>query len=82
MDIERIRQFAIKSGFDDVEYVWNWQGYEVYNPVLDLEDGQEPPMIGLPHVILVRGDEIRWSIGDESLAHLHDQIAEKGDDWC
>lgn len=42
-----------------------WNGYSVYIPQYE-----GSPTIGLPYVVFVKGDEVRISTEDESLAYL------------
>lgn len=51
----------------------SWKGYEVYEPVYD-----EPVYIGLPLVILAKGDEVRISTDEESLEYLDYQLKKSG----
>ena len=56
--IEDLGAKSYKKGCD-------WNGYNVYIPVYEGN-----PIIGLPYVILEKGEEIRISTTDESLAYL------------
>jgi hypothetical protein len=67
MNQEDILKFAQKQGYDDIEYLEQWRGYDVYAPLFDTE---ETLFIGLPLVILVKDDMIRMSTGEESLERL------------
>ena len=49
-------------GIVDVKKRDNWNGYQVYEPI----HHQKGAIIGYPFVVLVKGDEIRWSTIDES----------------
>lgn len=72
MTIETITAFAKSQGlygFTAIERRPDWQGYEVYEPVYDEANGQSL-VIGLPYVILVKGETIRLSTPDESLERL------------
>lgn len=66
---EDILKFAQKQGYDNIEYVGEWRGYQVYAPLFDTE---ETLFIGLPLVILVKNDMIRMSTPEESLERLDD----------
>jgi len=59
--------------YTDVEYLCEWRGYQVYDP---LWENKNSAKVGLPYVILVCGETIRWSTEDETYAF----IDEKGDE--
>jgi hypothetical protein len=69
MSQEDILKFAQKQGYDNIEYVEEWRGYQVYAPIFN---SKEMLYIGLPYVILVKDNEIRMSTPDESLERLDD----------
>lgn len=46
----------------------DWNGYNVYDPVF-----LRHVCIGPPYVILVKGDEIRWSTPDEAWESLRER---------
>ena len=50
-----------------------WKGYEVYEPVYDA-----PVYIGLPLVILAKGDEVRIGTVEESREYLDYQLKKSG----
>lgn len=50
-----------------------WKGYEVYEPVYN-----ETMYIGLPLVILAKGDEVRISTDEESREYLDYQLKKSG----
>ena len=56
--IEELGASKYKKGVD-------WNGYQVYIP-----EYKGNPCIGLPYVVLVKGDEVRISTEDESLKYL------------
>ena len=43
----------------------SWNGYEVYVPIYE-----GIPKVGLPYVILVKEEEVRWSTPAESMEYL------------
>lgn len=74
MTIEAITAFAKSQGLYDftaMERQPDWRGYEVYEPVYNEKNG-EGPIIGYPHVVLVKGEAIRLATPDESLERLDD----------
>lgn len=77
MKLEKIKEFASEYGYDDVEYLGEWEGYEVYEPFFS--DG-EFRAIGLPLKILVKGEVIRITEEDEAFALL--DIFEEEDEIC
>lgn len=71
MKQEKVIEFAKKNGYDGAEPCGEWRGYEVYEPTFE-DSGKELAIVGLPLVILVKGEEIRMSTPDESLERLDD----------
>lgn len=65
MTKETINNFAKGKGYYGAEYLKKWNGYECYEPTMDNADG-EPACIGLPLVILVKGETIRMSTIEEA----------------
>lgn len=82
MTIEAIRAFANRQGLFDfisIERRPDWRGYEVYEPVYEEKNGY-PPAIGLPYVILVKGEAIRMSTTNEALEWLADEVKKRPKD--
>ena len=69
MSEEEILKFAKKQGYDEISYLGKWKEYEVYEPMFDYDDTS---FVGLPLIILVKGDEIRMSTPEESLQQIED----------
>jgi len=67
MKIEKIKDFAKQQGYDDVLSIGKWKGFDAYEPVFN---GEEPSFIGVPLLILVKGDSIRMSTVDEAFEQL------------
>lgn len=67
MKIEKVKAFAKKQGYDDVLSIGKWKGFDAYEPVFN---GEEPSFIGVPLLILVKGDSIRMSTVDEAFEQL------------
>lgn len=66
--VEDLGAKSYKKGID-------WNGYNVYIPVYEGN-----PIIGLPYVILEKGEEIRVSTPDESLAYLDYELTKEMSD--
>lgn len=58
---EHINRLAKSEGFDRVEHVGSWNGFELY--VADTDEACE---IGLPQYILADGKAARWADVDET----------------
>lgn len=69
MKLEKIKAFAKEQGYDDVLYLDKWRGYDAYEPVFN---GDEVSIVGLPLIILVKGDVVRMSTADEAFEQLND----------
>ena len=73
MKASQIKAFAKEQGYSDAKYLNKWRGYDVYEPICG--DGEDVSFIGLPYVILVKGEEIRMSTEEEAFAHIDDTNA-------
>lgn len=69
--LSEIKKYAIKSGYENAEYLTEWNGYSVYEPFFNDE---ETHYIGLPRVILVKDGKIRLSNDEESFAFLDEKV--------
>jgi hypothetical protein len=67
MSDAKVIEFARKHGYDTAQKLDPWNGFEVYEPIIA---GDEIAIVGLPLLILVKGNKIRMSTGDEALRHL------------
>ena len=67
MKIKQVKDFAKQQGYDDVLSIGKWKGFDAYEPVFN---GEEPSFIGVPLLILVKGDSIRMSTVDEAFEQL------------
>ena len=67
MDIKQVISFAQRNGYETVEKLNNWNGYECYEPNMDSKKETE---LGPPLLILVKGDKIRMSTPDEAFQQL------------
>ena len=67
MDLKQVISFAQRNGYETVEKLNNWNGYECYEPIMDSKKETE---IGPPLLILVKGDKIRMSTPDEAFQQL------------
>lgn len=67
MNIKSIIEFAEQNGYSGAVYLNEWRGYSCYEPTF-FEDGVAH--VGLPLIIMVKGDEIRMSTPDEAMKHI------------
>ena len=58
MKMETIISFAKQQGYDNAIYLGKWKGYDAYEPVFD---GADVSFVGLPYIILAKGDTVRMS---------------------
>ena len=74
MEFDEIEKFAKIHGYQTAKIggISKWHGFDVYEPIYDLD--KEKVCIGLPYVILVKGNDIRMSNVKESFAYLDDFI--------
>ena len=70
---ERIQELTEELCATKYEKSIPWKGYEVYEPVYDA-----PVYIGLPLVILAKGDEVRIGTVEESREYLDYQLKKSG----
>lgn len=72
----RVRKYAKEKGFEDIRYLTNWEGYEVYEPIIDGENITSiRPMLN----ILLRLGEMRMSTVDET-AYIIDTMIKREED--
>lgn len=70
-DENRAVGFAKEQGYDNAKYITDWNGYHVYEPILEwVEQSNEPVSIGFPLVVLEKDGIMRMSTDDESLEFL------------
>jgi len=69
MDIKKVVEFAQEHGYETAEPLGSWQGYDIYEPVYSKD---EVSCIGLPLMIMVKGNEIRMSTTDEAIQQIDD----------
>lgn len=67
MKIEKVVEFARKQGYDNVNQLEPWNGFDVYEPIFNSE---EVTAVGLPLLILVKDDKIRMSTPEEALQQI------------
>jgi len=70
MNISGVLAFAKEQGYVDAEPRGNWNGYDVFKPVSERDN--TGLTVGLPYVILAKGDEVRISGGLETLEWMSD----------
>lgn len=68
MEEKTILEFARKQGYEAVTFWKKWNGYDCYEPIFFLE--QPVSYIGLPLMILVKGETIRMSTPEEAMDML------------
>lgn len=61
-EVKSVMDFAEKQGYESAYLVLKWNGYDVYQPVFS----DEMSYIGLPLMILVKGEKIRMTTPDEA----------------
>lgn len=66
----KIEAFARKKGYDGARYVGQWRGYSVYEPTIKGATEESPAIVGIPLIILVKGENIRLSTEDEAFEYL------------
>lgn len=70
MKMETIISFAKQQGYDNAIYLGKWKGYDAYEPVFD---GADVSFVGLPYIILAKGDTVRMSTSEEALEQIQDK---------
>lgn len=65
MTLEEVIRFAKEQGYDSAVPLDPWRGFDVYEPVFE---GEGVPRVGLPLVILVKGNAVRMSTPKEAFA--------------
>lgn len=68
MEEKKILEFARERGYESAVYQKEWNGYDCYEPIFSLE--QPESYIGLPLMILVKGETIRMSTPEEAMDML------------
>lgn len=63
MDIKKVKAFAKEQGYDDVLPLGKWQGYDIYEPIFN---GADVAFVGLPLMVMVKGETIRMSTVEEA----------------
>lgn len=67
MNINKIIAFAKENGYSGAVYLNEWRGYSCYEPTFS---DDEVAFVGLPLIIMVKGDEIRMSTPEEAMKHI------------
>ena len=67
MVIEKIKEFAISLGYEEINKIKNWNGYEVY------ELYTEGAKLGMFRCALIKGKEMRKSTDEEAFEILEAQ---------
>ena len=71
MKMETIISFAKQQGYDNAIYLGKWKGYDAYEPVFD---GADVSFVGLPYIILAKGDTVRMSTSEEAFEQIQDTV--------
>ena len=71
----KIQDLIDQLGADDYKKGESWNGYDVYIP-----EYEGDPVIGLPYVVLVKGNEARICDDDEALAYLRATVDDDDED--
>lgn len=66
MNSQKVEEFAIKHGFDRVEYKGEYEGKPLYKPLHD-----RTVFIGMPFYILIENGKPRLVTGQEGLKILN-----------
>ena len=61
---KRVNDFARENGYNGAEFLKKWNGYDAYEPYMDKDS---EAYLGLPLMILVKGEEIRMSTPQEAM---------------
>ena len=69
MDLKQVISFVQRNGYETVEKLNNWNGYECYEPIMD---SKKETAVGPPLLILVKGEKIRMSTPDEAFQQMDD----------
>ena len=72
MSNDKILAFAKKNGYDGAEPLGKWRDYDCYEPTFEDTSEEEPAIVGLPLIILVKGDEIRMSTEEEAYQQMEE----------
>ncbi len=71
MSLDDARRLAIECGYSDVVEAGAWRGFTVYEPKYPpLREGERPPCVGIPEVILEGNGELRFSDYDETFDYF------------
>ena len=69
--LEKATAFAKRHGYHHAIESGEWEGYQVYEPVM-FADGS-PAYVGPPLVILAKGRKLRMSTVREAFDYMHSQ---------
>jgi hypothetical protein len=71
MNMETVISFAKQQGYDNALYLGKWKEYDAYEPVFD---GADVSFVGLPFMILTKGDTVRMSTSEEAFEQIQDTV--------
>ena len=63
--IDKVMEYAKSKGYNDIRQLESWNGYEIFEPIL-----HEDAIIGIPFVIMVKGNNIRMSTPKETFEYM------------
>lgn len=64
--------YAKLHGYDRVESVGKWRGYDAYQPSVNLHNGKAP-RVGMPYLILAKGPKLRLTTADECWDYMKEK---------
>ena len=70
MKFDDVLAFAKKRGYNNIIRLSNWEGYEVYEPVREVNQIKTENIVGFPPLILISNNQIRMSTLDETYNFL------------
>ena len=74
MEIDTVISFAKQQGYDNAIYLGKWKDYDAYEPVFD---GADVSFVGLPFMILAKGDTVRMSTNEEAFEQVQHTVKKK-----
>ena len=66
-NLQKAINFAQKSIYHSAEHIGRWKGFEVFKPTFNDDTFRA---IGLPRKILIKNNDIRYSLPDETFDML------------
>ena len=75
MERSKVLKFANDLGYGNIGEEDHWNGYEVYQLIYNKPGDENVYHIGLPHIVMIKGDKIRISTDTECFEYLDHVIA-------